>query len=41
LQLSSPDPKNSKIETRSRLFNWFVQAAYFSSAKFRKKQFHN
>ena len=41
LQLSSPDPKNSKIEKRSRLFNWFVQAAYFSSAKFRKKQFHN
>ena len=41
LQLNSPDPKNSKIEKRSRLFNWFVQAAYFSSAKFRKKQFHN
>ncbi len=37
LLLSSPEPKNSKIEKRSRMYNWFVQAAYFSSAKFRKK----
>ena len=36
LQLSSPEPKNSKIAKRSRIYNWFVQAAYFSSAKFRK-----
>ena len=41
LLLKSPEPKNSIVEKRSRLFNWFVQAAYFSSAKFRKKQFYN
>ena len=37
LLLSSPEPKNSKIEKRSRIFNWFAQAAYFSSAKLGKK----
>ena len=32
LQLSSPEPKNSKIENRSRIYNWFAQALYFSKA---------
>lgn len=37
LQLSSPEPQNSKVESRSRIVNWFAQAAYFSKAKFGKK----
>ena len=37
LQLSSPEPRNSKVESRSRIVNWFAQAAYFSKAKFGKK----
>ena len=37
LQLSTPEPKNSIIEKRSRLYNWFAQALYFSKAKFGKK----
>ena len=38
LQLSSPEPQNSKVESRSRIVNWFAQAAYFSKAKFGKKK---
>lgn len=37
LQLSSPEPKNSIIEKRSRFYNWFAQAAYFTKAKFGNK----
>ena len=37
LQLSSPEPRNSKVESRSRIVNWLAQAAYFSKAKFSKK----
>ena len=29
LQLSSPEPRNSKVESRSRIVNWLAQAAYF------------
>ena len=30
LEFSTPDPRNEKVESRSRTFNWFVQAVYFS-----------
>jgi len=37
LELSSPEPKNSIVEKRSRIYNWFTQAAYFTKAKFGNK----
>ena len=37
LELSSPEPKNSIVEKRSRVYNWFAQAAYFTKAKFGNK----
>ena len=30
LEFSTPEPRNEKVESRSRTFNWFVQAGYFS-----------
>ena len=36
IQFNSKEPKNSSIEKRSWLHNWFVQAVYFGSTMFNK-----
>jgi len=33
IEFSSPEPRNKKLESRSKIFNWFAQAAYFMTFK--------
>ena len=36
-EFDSEEPKNKKVESRSRIQNWLIQAGYFGSAMLRKK----
>ena len=36
-EFNGDEPKNKKVESRSRLQNWLIQAGYFGSAMLRKK----
>ncbi len=36
LEFSTPEPRNEKVEQRSRFVNWFVQAGYFSRRSFKR-----
>ena len=36
IKFNSIEPRNSSIEKRSWLHNWFIQAIYFGSAMFNK-----
>ncbi len=39
IEFSSPEPRNQKIEKRSKIINWFSQALYFSN--FKRRRFKN
>ena len=36
-KFDSEEPKNKKVESRSRIRNWLIQAGYFGSAMLRKR----
>ena len=36
-KFDSEEPKNEKVESRSRIRNWLIQAGYFGSAMLRKR----